>query len=404
MLGNLDNRRPVKIIGGGIAGLTLAYRLKQSGINFTLYEKDKVGGKIQTMMTDLGPVESAASTLYLNRPAVEFLHELDLEAVHTPSNLKRLVLNERGFTSPFSASLMFRIMTGLHKSPPHLSPDLSVEEAFLPLLGKKYVDEVLSPALQGIFGAEAKDLHFLSLFPVFEGKESHHYLSLLRTLKANIKSDQDPTNKGSVGLRGGMHVLIEKLRQEVSDNIQISDEKISSEDNLAICTGSQDAADLMRNIAPDISDQLRRIQYAPVSSFTIFTKRPLPDLAGAFGVLLPQKYGHSILGIINQSALFPVNYPKASCYRLICKGEITEKENLLSELRKVTSGIGPDNIISSYLTSWKSGLPLYNKERYEAVKNIETLLKGKKGLLFFGNYTNGISLRSMIAQTRTYHL
>lgn len=398
MLGKLNNKNPVKIIGAGFAGLSLAFRMKQLDLPFNIIENKKVGGKIQTIETEFGPVELAASTLYLDRHAVSFLRELNLDPVHSPRKLKRLIWNGKGGSSPISLPLFLRAMTGIHQSPPLSS---SMEEAFKPLLGKKYVDELLSPALQGIYGTDACELYLPGIFPSMEGKHFSNYISFLRALRSDLRKDQDPEVKGSVSFNGGMQVLIDRLMAEVSDHM-IPHESISAGDNLAICTNAQEASTLLSESEPEISAQLRRIQYVPVSSFTIFTERPVSELRKAFGLLIPQKYGYQALGIINQSELSKINYPGTSCYRVICKGEQTEKNNLFTELKTILPGLEDAVVLSSHLNSWKQGLPLFNKERSDAIREIKRLLANRKGLLLFGNYTGGISLRSMIAQSRSY--
>jgi len=53
--GNNNNLNSVGIVGGGLAGLSLAYFLQQEGIDFTLYEaSDRVGGRVQTIYDGFG--------------------------------------------------------------------------------------------------------------------------------------------------------------------------------------------------------------------------------------------------------------------------------------------------------------------------------------------------------------
>lgn len=403
MLGNLDRDRPVKIIGAGIAGLTLAYRLKQLDRPFTLIEKKHIGGKIITRPTEFGPVESAASTLYLNKAVVAFLQELKLSPLYPPKGLKKTIWNGKTPGPAFSLPLALRVLSRLGSSVPQITKESNVEDVFLPLLGKKYIDKLLSPSLQGVYLAEAKDLHFHSLFPFVENLKISNYWSLLRGINAKIKNQNDKKLKGSVTFDGGMKTLIERLRSEVKEHIHVGEAEVFPEDNLALCTNAREAAELVSFQNPQISFELRRIKYLPVSSFTFFTQGPIPELNAAFGMLIPSRFKNTVLGIISQSNLFPTNYPKAHCYRAILKGERPDEKAIIAELIKLTKGLKKKDILETHLTSWSEGLPLFDKERFEAIQNIKKSLQNEKGLLLFGNYTQGISMRSIIEQAYSFH-
>ena len=392
MFGHLIPSEPISIYGAGIAGLTLAYRLKKAGIPFTLYEKNRVGGKIATEHLSLGPAEAAASTLYMNANAEKFIKELNIPYFVSTPKLKRRIW-KNGPHSVFSLNLLLKGLCGLGKRFPHINEDSTVEEIFLPLLGKDLVDELLSSALQGIYGAEARDLHFLSLFPMAKGKQFKSYFAFLKELK-NSMSSHKGTIKGSISFPGGMQTLINSLHEEAKDHIRPLPERFSLSGNVVICTDALDAAEILKNAAPEISRELERIEYRHITSFTFFPSNEIPQLHQCFGMLIPQKFNKKILGVIHQSALFPQNY-KGPCYNSVNKG-LLNKEEAISELQSIFPDFDPASIRESKLTKWKRGLPLFNFERYQALQNIEQLLKERPGLMLFGNYTKGISIRAMI--------
>lgn len=80
----LEKSPKVVIIGGGIAGLTAAYRLQEGGMNVDLYEaRDRVGGRIFTTKikgytAELGGrnISDGGEAVYLNRLIEEFSLEL----------------------------------------------------------------------------------------------------------------------------------------------------------------------------------------------------------------------------------------------------------------------------------------------------------------------------------------
>ena len=168
--------------------------------------------------------------------------------------------------------------------------------------------------------------------------------------------------------------------------------------NTIICTSAKDAARLLEKDFPDVAKELDLIEYRPITSLSFFVKSEFKELTQSFGMLIPQKYGRKILGIIHQSEIFPENY-KAHCYSVICKG-ILNRDEIFKELERIIPAFNSNNILESRLSQWENGLPLYNENRHQSLKKIEALLAERPGLVLFGNYTKGISLRSMIEQTR----
>ncbi|MCM2349239.1 MAG: hypothetical protein NDI69_04405 [Bacteriovoracaceae bacterium] len=398
MIGSIIPHQHVYIYGAGFAGLSLGHQLKKLGIPFTIYEKEKVGGKISTRMTAFGPIEAAASTLYMNAHAEEFIKEMEIPYLNSEKKLKRWIWRKEKLLSPLNFKLALKLLFKAAIRVPSITENSSVEDIFLPLLGRRYVDELLSPALQGIHAAEARDLHFLSLFPFAQNRSYASYFSFFKSLKKEMKKHAAVGIKGSVSFPGGMQSLINKLHEEVSSHIEPLPETFVLRPNTVICTSAPDAAKLLEKVLPEISLKLKEIEYRPISNLSFYLKEELPSLKKSFGMLIPQKYGSPILGIIHQSAVFPSNYSN-HCYSVICKG-ITSEDEIFQELKTKVPGFQKDNILVHSLTAWKTGLPLYDEKRFQTVEKLKQLLKDKPGLMFFGNYTEGISLRSMIEQTR----
>lgn len=399
MLGTLLSDQHIYIYGAGFAGLSFAYRLKKLNIPFTLYEKEKIGGKISTKMTSFGPAEAAASTLYMNAEAENFLEEIRLPYIIANKKLKRWIWKENGPVSPINLKLLARLLWKAPRRFPEVTEESTVEDVFLPLLGKKYIDELLSPALQGIHGAEARDLHFLSIFPMAREKKFSNYIDFFKSIKKDMKKEAAIKIKGSVSFNGGMQALIDRLHNEVNEHIKPMPVDFTLKPNTVICTTANEAATLLRQVEPLIANELKNIEYRPITSLSFFVKNDLPILKKSFGMLIPQQYGSSILGIIHQSEVFPQNYT-AHCYSAVCKGLLDEKI-IFTQMKNILKDFEEKKVLEYSLSSWKTGLPLYDNKRSKAVQAIGRMLEKKPGLMLFGNYTNGISLRSMIGQTKS---
>ena len=70
----------VVIVGGGITGLTAAYRFTQAGSAVTVIEPHKLGGKVQTSVFAGRPVDESADNFLLRVPhALALCRDLDLD-------------------------------------------------------------------------------------------------------------------------------------------------------------------------------------------------------------------------------------------------------------------------------------------------------------------------------------
>lgn len=398
MLGSLLPERPVSIYGAGFSGLTVAYRMQQLGLDFHLYEKQRIGGKISSHSTVWGPLERAASTFYMNAEAERFIRELQLPYVRATSKLKRWIWLPDGATTVPTAGMLSALFLRAFKRFPSVTEDSTVEDIFLPLFGRKYTDELLSSSLQGIYTAEARALHFLSLFPWAKDRIFTNYFQFLYAFKKELGTKAASEIKGSISFPGGMQTLIGRLQGLMAPNIHPAPEEFQLKANTVICTSAPDAAILLEDAAPDVAEILGEIDYQPITSYGFFLKHELTQLKASFGLLIPQKFNSPILGIIHQSDIFPENY-QAPCYTVICKGVLSQEE-VLSELERKVRGFHRDEVLESSLESWRHGLPFYNRKRYQAIQQLQKVLPDHPGLMLFGNYTDGISLRAIIEQSR----
>ncbi len=74
---------PVVVVGAGLAGLTVAYRLRQSGIDAVVLEATRrVGGRIDTVhFADCSTAEARMEEYFARSPAVPLIRELGLPVV-----------------------------------------------------------------------------------------------------------------------------------------------------------------------------------------------------------------------------------------------------------------------------------------------------------------------------------
>ena len=394
---------PFHIYGAGIAGLLMAYFLKRKGQEVKVFElSSKTGGKIGTIKSEHGLAEQAANAVFTNDDVIEFLEDLNIDYIVANKGLKRKVW--RGNLKKLKVFSLLEIITiifRLFKATPQITENMSVKEFFLPLLGEKLCDEVLSSVLSGIYATTCDHLHFLSIFKIDKSFKGN-YLQFFIHYK---KSKQSKHKAKSISFRGGMQSLINKLTDYLAENISINaSPALDQNANNIICTTATDASQLLQPKYPIISKKLEKIDYLPLSTSTYILNAEIDILKNSFGILFPRTSEFKTMGILNNTAIFNRGVEK----QLYSYTFITPKsENLedihRKELEKLTKKDLYYNIKFSSHKIWKEGIPLYNYERYLTIKNLRTdIYNYQPGLILFGNYVDGISIREMLSHAKNF--
>jgi protoporphyrinogen oxidase len=404
VIGKIDpSDKHVSIYGAGFSGLILGYYLKSEGYKITIFEKsNKVGGKIQTKKVDGGLVEKGANALYLNADGLELLKELKLEPIPAARKLKRLLMVNGKPRRPFQMGLLSKLGANVYKKPPLITDGLTVAEFFRPLLGQEKVDRFVSPVLSGIYVAPSENLHFRSVFHQVGNKaQFESYFDFIKHMLKVQKAEPKLEVSGSVSFEGGMQTLINRLADVLKHDIKLNSKDFKLKTNTIICTDALTASSLLETLRPEMSRELNRIRYTELSSVTVFLKRELRPLNRAFGVLIPQGTVFHSFGILNNKAIFPRNNENMLSYTLICRKKLTQDE-ILSDLKQLLPEITKEDIDHTENNYWDKALPLYDLQRYLAVKKLHQIANKETNLAIFGNYVAGISLREMISAAKAF--
>lgn len=405
VIGKIDpSNKNVTIWGAGFSGLVLGYYLKSEGYKITIHEKsNKVGGKIQTKKVDSGFIEKGPNALYLNADGLDLLKDLKLEPLPASKKLKRLLMVNGKPKRPFQMGLISKLGANVYKKPPLITDGLTVADFFRPLLGQEKVDRFVSPVLSGVYAAPSENLHFRSVFDQVGNKAQFtSYFDFIKHLIKVQKAQPKLEVSGSVSFEGGMQTLINRLADVLKHDIKLnSKEPFKLKNNTIICTDAMTASELLAAEKPEMSRELARIRYTQLTSVTVFLKREIRPLNKAFGVLIPLETGFHSFGILNNKAIFPSNNENLLSYTLISRKKLTDDE-IISDLRQLFPEMGKEDIDHSEVNFWEKALPLYDLQRYLAVKKLHQTAYKEQHVALFGNYAAGISLREMISAAKNF--
>ncbi|NTU71990.1 MAG: protoporphyrinogen oxidase [Coriobacteriia bacterium] len=246
------------IIGGGIAGLGAAYKVKRAAdagvdVDFVLLEKDdRLGGKIdgEVVTTDRGDfiIDGGPDSFVNAKPAVHRIAKLlglDDQKLPSDESRKKTLILKRGrlyempdgvmmFAPtkfvPFATTGLFswpgKIRAGMDlfvkkkQVPEGERNDETLESFITRRMGKEILDSLAEPLVGGVHGSDPAKMSLAATFPNLLEMEQKYgcmikgFLAQRKMVEAMRKKyPPDPKNPKTffMGFKGGMHQLTDAM-------------------------------------------------------------------------------------------------------------------------------------------------------------------------------------------------
>jgi oxygen-dependent protoporphyrinogen oxidase len=444
------------VLGAGITGLTLAWRLQQKGRSIRITEAgSQVGGSVITQsrqgyLWEEGPNSFTPAPALLNLIADLGLAQ---DLLWADGKLPRYVWwQEELLPIPLSPPAAIgspllsvggklralRGLLGFVGYPP--GSEETVREFFTRQLGSEVVERLVIPFVSGVYAGDADQLSASAAFARFADLEAQ-YGSLFAGLWQAPRPPKPPLSpaihpapkRGQLGsLRQGLQHLPQTLAQKLGSSLSLgwrAQSLRATDSGYAVKfetpSGSQTlyarsvalgipayaAAEVLRDYQSQVSETLEEIPYSAVAVVTLaYPADALPILEG-FGHLIPRSQGLRTLGTIWASSLFPGRAPAGYCLLLNFIGGATDPEFVrargVQPILEMTSDQRVKAVhqdLSKILLKrpvdpfvlgdrlWQQAIPQYTLGHRQRIQRIETLLAKDPGLRLCGNYTNGVSL------------
>ncbi len=433
----------VIVIGGGLAGLTVAHRLKQRGIEVQVLESSKaVGGKIGARKVGGEPFDVGANTVLESNDAIhKLIDELGLRSemlgASPQANARWIMKNGKLValpTSPlaFLTTPLFSLGAKLRLLREPFIAKASREETIAEFVtrrfGKEILDYAINPFLIGTYAAKPEDLSARAAFKVMSELEEK-YGSVIKGAIARAKEAKQhpkPYSGKMFSFAGGFYTVIQKLSAtlgasiergaEVQDiqregtewrvfYVQQNEMKLLTATHLVFATPADVTANLIQGLDKQVSEALSKIPYSPVAQvFLGFTKEEAAQPQG-FGFLVPEKEERQILGAVYNSAIFPSRYQTVAFTvflggsrkpELVRYSDGTLIEVATAELQSILN-IKARPVIES-VAKWERAIPQYRVGHSEILAKVDALEAREKTIAFVGNWRGGISVPDTIAQ------
>ncbi|MEV0270675.1 protoporphyrinogen oxidase [Hamadaea sp. NPDC050747] len=418
--------RHVVVVGGGIAGLTAALRLAESGVRVTVVEATaRLGGKIQTAGDG---IETGAEQFLMRTPdggpsgAARLVADLGLSdrLVHPALGAAGLWVGGRLQSMPpgtlmgvpgFSAALD-GVATLADDDrdlgvPVLAGQDVAVGELVRSRLGGEVVEHLVDPLLGGVYAGRADLLSLRATIP-----NLYAALQTAHTLRDGVAASLVKRSAGGPvfgTLRGGLSLLVEALSQRLLDLGVVvhygsplrSLDELDADAYVLACPAKPAAALLPAEVAERVS----ALDYASVGLVTL--RLPGAELPELTGFLVPADQGLSIKAATFFSRKWehlsgePEAAVRVSVGRYGDIGALALTDEALgdavqADLAKV---LGPLPAASAVrVTRWGGALPQYAPGHVDRVAEARSLLAaGPKPVVLAGAAFDGVGIPICIA-------
>lgn len=429
------------VVGGGIAGLTVAYRLLAAGRRVICLEADalaggcvrtdRVGGLLcergaQNVLEETGgPVWRLARDLGI---AAEMLYPREKgnyiawggRLCSMPAQLHR-VLSLGGMVRASRGLLLARAPDG---------DEESVAQWARRRFGDEFACRVIDPMVSGIYAGDPERLSLEAAFPDLYDLERKHRSLAVGAFKSK------PAKRRHYSFRNGMGALTEALAQRLGTAVRtgINAVAIADEGNgcyrvdgvdaasgkpaltvsarsVVVATPAAAAAPLMSTLDPPLGRLLRSIESAPVVSVSMAFSAADFDHSPprGYGLVRPHCDGSRLLGCLFSSSAFEGAAPPDVIHiRILVGGQRDtgayglECSELLDLTRRELGRIlhlRPDRRPSVFhVVRHRHGLPQYETGHLKRVRNIEETLAQFPRVHLTGNSYYALSVSKVVEQ------
>jgi protoporphyrinogen/coproporphyrinogen III oxidase len=442
----------VAIIGGGVAGLTAAYRLKQQGARVVVYEAGpRVGGTILTdrregYLADLGPNSLAAPA----PPLAALLTELKLQASVLPASpaarIRYVVKKNKLVPLPMSPQdlLTTRLLSNGAKLAVFGEPlvdagDSPVDESVATFIRRRFNQEVLdyvaNPFVAGIFAGDPEQLSVRHALPKLYGLERTHgsvmkaFGSMMRARKRG-EDGAGSVGAGLVSFRQGLQelpdALARQLHAEIRTRAPVTQLRLGPKGwTVGAAYQANELYDAVIYAAPahclddvdldfpngDRLKTLTSITYPPVGVLALgYQREDVAHSLDGFGFLAPEVERRHVLGVVFSSTLFAGRAPDGHVLLTAFVGGVRNPDLATGDLPTLTARVQDD--LRTLLGAkgeptfrafhlWPKAIPQYDLTYGRFRDIMDEAERRSPGLALAGAYREGVAVGEAVASGET---
>ncbi|MCE0523819.1 MAG: protoporphyrinogen oxidase [Methylacidiphilales bacterium] len=440
---------PVAIIGGGITGLTAAFRLSRSRVPVTLYEAgNRVGGPMRTIHENGYLSEYGPNTILETSPKItSLISDLGLEQRRLDSNpamnknyivrngkMRRLPLTPISFAASPLFSIPSKLRIGCEpfiRAKPE-TEDESLADFVMRRLGKEFLDYAIDPFVAGVYAGSPENLSVRYGFPKLKALEDEYNSIILGAVlgarKRKKRAETEKSKAKKISFDEGLQVLPDTLHSKLGQAValccqvtrlrQTADgwlvtfnehgrEKQRRHSALILAAPAYKIAQIQLEAEePADFSLLKEIVHPPVARIVMgFRREDVTDPLNGFGFLVPKVENLNILGTTFSSSLFANRAPEGHVLLTTFIGGCRQPElatrpaeNLfdltLCDLRRILGIRGKPTYLHHCL--FPQAIPQYHVGHKRFIDFMNATETRFSGLFFAGSYREGISAGNCI--------
>lgn len=445
--------RRIVIVGGGVAGLSIAHALdklgaKSQGVDVTVLERgERPGGNIRTEVVDGFTLEWGPNGFLDSVPeTLELISDLGIEGRVQVSDdrARRRFIFRRGRLHELPGG------PGRFLGSELLSWPAKIRIAFEPFarrrpddvdetihafatrrIGREAADVMIDSMVSGVFGGNARELSLRACFPKMWQMETDHG-GLFRALFAKMREKRRST--GPVGapagrltsFKGGCEDLIRGLADKLGSTLRAgapvarlsraaqgyavsldSGETLDA-DAVVLAGPTSSSSQIVSKLDDELSSALAEIPSAPIVVVCLaYEESQLPQPLDGFGFLVPRGEGPRILGVLWDSSIYPGRAPEGQVLMRVMIGgahdpdaiEMDDQTLLKTVKADLVTTMGLDLSPSfTHIFRHRLGIPQYKVGHLDTLRRIDAALARHPGLYVAGNGYRGVAINSCVAE------
>lgn len=435
----------VIVVGAGLSGLTVAFRLARAGLRVEVLElAPRPGGVIGSRRRDGVLCESGPNSALDTSPLIgELLRDagIDAERLDASRIADRRYILRGGRLIPMPLSppaflrtplFSWRTKLGLLREPFIPRAPAGAEETVADFvrrrLGSEFLDYAIEPFVAGIYAGDPDLLSVQAAFPRLDALEKK-YGSLIRGMILGARERRKNAEKAkntakSFSFRDGMQTLTDALARGIGgegircgvcvDSVRREPDgrfmlEASTDSERFTCTAravvlampAYAAAPLVAPLAPAAAAALGEIFYPPVASVvSAFRRADVAHPLDGFGFLAPRKEKPRVLGTLFSSSMFSGRAPDGIVALTTFVGGRRDPELARSEPPQIASivceslqtHVGAAIPLWNEVTRWPRAIPQYTLGHLARIAAVESAEQAYPGLYFCANYRGGVSV------------
>jgi oxygen-dependent protoporphyrinogen oxidase len=440
----------VVIVGGGLSGLAVAFRLKQLGPDMSvtvLEHRDRAGGNVGTEDHDGFRVETGPNGFLNRTPFVPRLcRDLGLsDRLITASEaarknrylfldgkLRQLPGGPLGLLASPLLSLRgkWQLFTEPFRKASGSTADESVAEFVTRRAGKEAADTFADALVTGIHGGDSALLSVAAAFPrlpVMEREAGSIVRGFVRAAKqrkreAQARGEPPPGPQRMWSFPEGLQVLTDSLAkslgpalktgirvQAVSESASITPWKVYAEhgkawsaDAVVLACPAYEQAAILTELNPELAEEVAGIPYNRIAVVALgYRQADCPGQPDGFGYIAPQNTRRDVLGVQWCSSIYPARAPEGCVlWRALCGGvhraEVVDWDDdtlvraVHAEMR-LAMGVRGEPVFARVIR-WPAAIPQYVVGHLDRLARIDAQVARHPGLFLTGNAYRGVAL------------